>query len=1041
MIRWLIGILMTLAGLFALLYFLVYSNTGIKMSLYLISHSIPGSLTYEKAHLNQDHTLSIADLQYKNRSMTLHAQQLQLKWQPLSLITGHLYITTLRSQTLSVKYFKHRSSSMSIFSRNILPLNLSIKQAHIDNLALQYANYKPWLIKNMQIHHLNIGTYLSAKITLSIKTPHIQQITLILGGTRTQYRFKIHIAEPPMQWTLSGHGDPYTIQAYIREPHTLHGHLMAKARLSLKAQHAWRLHIDARHLNLQAVHPKWPSEFNMQMNSSGYDIFKNFPYFKVRALIETHASYVHIEGQHHQQWKLSWAFHLDDLSDLLSDCAGRLTGSGQLSGFLSQPYTRGSLSVAGLKLPHYQIKQLSTHWNIQGLDKTSSLILQSQQVKIAHISLSKLAIRVSGPMQAHHAYMQITLSPGDTRSMQTLSTQVTGHWNGHSWHGQLMQFNIGHWTLDRSTSMTVASTHIGLNAPLCLSASQEKCCFTGMWYAEHPWKFTVQSQGYFPEDLLFAGYPSLAIHSMNHLQGFIKGQGKTMTAGQFSGQFQAGKVTLHEPWMSQPIHFKYAAITGHIDEQQLQAKLQVNLSSHSNLTAQLHLSHLPWLEHSNLDPELVGRMSLYRINIAPWVAPFIHSPARLTAHITFKRSAHHINMRGHFRLHPGSIQLPQLQTLLKDIEGQLTYRQPGVHYTIHATSEQKPILITGSTQYIDAHYVSTLYLNGHQIPIMKTDEYSIYGSPHLKCTMVNKNIDLSGTMTINQARLHPVNFNTITTLPSDVIFMHPTKKQSTWKISMNMMLKLGQQVSFSALGATGKLSGQLMLDKKYHQPIIANGTVHIQDATYNIKENTLNISKDSSFYYHHDALNNPKLNLKVTRHIHVSAEEPVKNSRKNTVGLVIEGSFARPTLNLFASSTNMTSADILSYLLFGHPANNNTASNLILLAEILEDLKLKNTGKFSYLREQIIQGLGLSDVSLAAEDTATMKESVLGEGYHTSLVGRYLTPHIYVQYNRGIITPLDIIQVRYLISKNWAIQTETSSVGSGGDILYTIKRN
>ena len=60
------------------------------------------------------------------------------------------------------------------------------------------------------------------------------------------------------------------------------------------------------------------------------------------------------------------------------------------------------------------------------------------------------------------------------------------------------------------------------------------------------------------------------------------------------------------------------------------------------------------------------------------------------------------------------------------------------------------------------------------------------------------------------------------------------------------------------------------------------------------------------------------------------------------------------------------------------------------------------------------------------------------------VIGTRITPKIYLKYNHGLMTDINIYQARYLFNDKWALQMETYygnnswSNGSGIDVLYTV---
>ena len=55
------------------------------------------------------------------------------------------------------------------------------------------------------------------------------------------------------------------------------------------------------------------------------------------------------------------------------------------------------------------------------------------------------------------------------------------------------------------------------------------------------------------------------------------------------------------------------------------------------------------------------------------------------------------------------------------------------------------------------------------------------------------------------------------------------------------------------------------------------------------------------------------------------------------------------------------------------------------------------------------------------------------------VVGRYLSPDIYVSYAVGLIESVNSLNLRYRITDHWQLKAE-SGINHGADLLYTIER-
>jgi translocation and assembly module TamB len=57
------------------------------------------------------------------------------------------------------------------------------------------------------------------------------------------------------------------------------------------------------------------------------------------------------------------------------------------------------------------------------------------------------------------------------------------------------------------------------------------------------------------------------------------------------------------------------------------------------------------------------------------------------------------------------------------------------------------------------------------------------------------------------------------------------------------------------------------------------------------------------------------------------------------------------------------------------------------------------------------------------------------------MLGKYLSPKIYVGYSMGIADAFNVFRVRYYFNKQLSAQSESSTNGNGVDMLYTIEKD
>jgi len=91
------------------------------------------------------------------------------------------------------------------------------------------------------------------------------------------------------------------------------------------------------------------------------------------------------------------------------------------------------------------------------------------------------------------------------------------------------------------------------------------------------------------------------------------------------------------------------------------------------------------------------------------------------------------------------------------------------------------------------------------------------------------------------------------------------------------------------------------------------------------------------------------------------------------------------------------------------------------------------------ITQQLQRTLGLDELGIKSETYAE------GDGkspLQTSslVVGKRITPKIFVSYSVGLLDPVSMLRVRYQFAKRWNVQTSASTKTTGVDLFYSIER-
>ncbi|SNB46795.1 translocation/assembly module TamB domain-containing protein [Geobacter sp. DSM 9736] len=275
---------------------------------------------------------------------------------------------------------------------------------------------------------------------------------------------------------------------------------------------------------------------------------------------------------------------------------------------------------------------------------------------------------------------------------------------------------------------------------------------------------------------------------------------------------------------------------------------------------------------------------------------------------------------------------------------------------------------------------------------------------------------------------------------SDVVILDapPNEQSGRTSVALRVGIRLGDRVIVKAKGIDARLEGGLDLTGEDLERISSRGEIKVVEGRYKAYGLDLEIVRGRIFYAG-GPLAQPTLDILALRTL-----EDVK------AGVTVAGSVAAPVVKLY-SEPAMPDVDILAYMVLGHPLGQSSGEQAGLVSRAAA--ALLSAGQSVALQDQVKSRLGLSTIEI---QTGEQQKGYMG-GYRrvavappgsapaeagaisdtTVLLGKYLTPRLYVSYGRSLFTGTNIFRLRYDISRKWQIETQAGAE-SGADLFYKI---
>jgi translocation and assembly module TamB len=325
----------------------------------------------------------------------------------------------------------------------------------------------------------------------------------------------------------------------------------------------------------------------------------------------------------------------------------------------------------------------------------------------------------------------------------------------------------------------------------------------------------------------------------------------------------------------------------------------------------------------------------------------------------------------------------------------------------------------GEMRWRDGQPYGKLHLEGDNLLLVNIPEAKVYASPDVDMTVAGRRIDIGGTIGLPYARLEDpeVIAGAVRSSSDEVIVNRQTSgPKDPFHVFSRVTLKLGERVTINTSGLQGRLSGSVTTGTDETGFSRGTGELDVEEGKYTAYGRKLDITR-GKLIFNNSPLGDPGVDLRAT-----------KKFPEIIAGVNVRGTLAQPRMTFF-SEPAVSQSQIISLLIAGGTLQRLQAGdNATAGSDNARSDMLAQGG--AILAQQLGNRIG-ADVSV---------ESNLQND--TSLVlGRYLSPRLYLSYGYSIVEAINSFKMNYTISDKWAIRTEAAGqVRKSADIVYTLER-
>jgi len=374
-----------------------------------------------------------------------------------------------------------------------------------------------------------------------------------------------------------------------------------------------------------------------------------------------------------------------------------------------------------------------------------------------------------------------------------------------------------------------------------------------------------------------------------------------------------------------------------------------------------------------------------------------------------------VTVDGEATLSDGYALLPAFGLELKDIGLHAEGRPDGrIEVNGQLRSGEGLLTLSGRSERYPSPETPTVFqVRGDRVRVADIPQVDILASPQLDLAFDGSHATITGDVLIPRARLGFPEIPPTAVVPSeDVVIVGDTvtQREPPVPVTADIQVSLGDDVTFNGFGFAAQLQGGIRITQDAGEEPVGRGEVRFVNGTYRSFGQELRIDPGSLRFG--GPLDDPA----------VDARAYVRATDGTEAGLRIGGTVQNLDVSTY-SVPPKTDSDIMSYILFGRPMSETSGS---------EGNQASNTAAV----------LGANMLAMSLAPSVGLDEARIDTGSSQNkaqlVVGKYLSPKLYVGYGVGLYEPISTFRLRYLLTSRWSIEAITGDQQST-DLLWRIE--
>lgn len=714
-----------------------------------------------------------------------------------------------------------------------------------------------------------------------------------------------------------------------------------------------------------------------------------------------------LDGRIDDAVDLRFALTTEDLGLLTAGSRGHLEAQGSVRGTLADPLIAASGHARGVSYDGLTLESLDADvdFNPDAAGRESRVNARLHNLRFGGRTLESAALTLSGP-PADYTVRLTAQATG-----LTATAQVRGPYSRGVFDGQLTALALSgadvNLALQHSVALTGSAERVRVDW-LCLAGTPGAVCLDADWSPAH-WTASLMSKQ-LPLGALTAG-GSQAVQYAGTIDALLRlaGGAQQPVTGTLRVQLQDA-VLSHKLISNRIEHTRIGSgtLTATATPAAVSADAELSEGEVGTMSAKLDAQRssaawqdMPLRGALHAQTADLGLLSLYFPDID-------RAAGHFNADVDVAGTVGAPRLGGTLKLTDGELDLYQVNLRLRQAALEARFSDAGVDFKGSAQAGAGTAAATGHLEWRKLQPYGKLHVQGSNLRVADLPEAHIDASPDLDFNIEGRRIEVSGKVTIPYAKIQPRDITNAVLVSPDETIVGAEQQQSTARLQVvsTVTLTLGDKVSVDVSGLTGRVVGSVTVSSGYDAITRGTGELRVVDGQYLAYARKLDI-KTGRLIFTGGPIDNPGVDLRAQ-----------KEFPDVTAGVNVRGTLRQPIMSFF-SDPPLPQSQIVSLILAGGSLSSAQNPNNAAIGQ-----------GAALLAAQIGSRVGLPDVSLET-DPMLNETSVV--------IGRYLSPRLYVSYGTSITETLNTFKLRYTLGDHWTVRSEIGTA-RGADLVYSIER-